>query len=307
MGKISHLKKLEIFHKIYIEICNEPLISHSTLAKKIGISRNTARTYIQGMIQQNILIPPFLVVRPHPSCASYMNLLTFENPDTLFLALKSFPTICSSSLCAFDWNLMTLSSSLLDYSRLRQYQSTVFQHQILGMETPSCGFVGKWSLGSEVDALDKRKSSPLSPLSFHETDWKLFHVFKDDFRCKYSSILKKEKISYHRYQQWTKKIGIHFTVHALFYPYGFSSYTHWLFLFETGYDITRIFDGWPASCIFFNLGDHLLAYIPVLDNDHLSCLLELLQEMRNAKKVASFHHAILRYTSPQDLPLSLPE
>ncbi len=296
MGKINGKRRVEGYYKIYEQIYHHPQAAIFDIAEEITFSRNTVSKYLLEMIKKNILLPPFLGLKPAQNYTEYVSFLNFDNPDFVFTQLKELPHILYSAFCALSWNVLTVSTKPFDFSQLHHFQSLLFQGERGIIVTPRCGMNGTARLDMDtvnLDTLKKIKLPKQKKLPWDETQWKLFDLFKYNLRKKVTPTIRKGKVRYEDYMKWREPLKEHCTIHTLFYPRGLFSYRHWLFLIKTDYDISSLFQGWHASCIFTTVKDYVLALIPVMGRTHQRELLASFQELQDQLGIEQCYRSIL--------------
>lgn len=296
MGKTGQKKKLKRYYKIYEQIYKHPQAAIFDISKKAKISRNTVSKYLHEMIEKNILVPPTLALKPTRNYTEYVTLLNFDSPDFVFTQLKELPYILYSAFCALNWNVLTVSLKLFDFSQLRHFQSLVFQGERGFVVTPKCGMNEATRLDTSTATLDtipKLKTPKRKKLPWGEKEWKLYDLFKYNLRRKVTPTMKKGKVRYEDYMKWREPLEKYCTIHTLYYPLGFFNYMHWFFLMKTDYDISFLFQEWHASCVFTTVNDYVLALIPVIGRIQQREFLISFQELQNKLGIEKCYRSIL--------------
>jgi hypothetical protein len=290
MSKISSERKMNLYYNLYEQLYASPTACNAELSRKTGICRNTTSKYLKEMYAQEILIPPFFSLKSIEPYAEYISLLHFENTQYVSPRLKSFPSVVTMIRCALDWTHLIVTTRALHFQQLMHLRSQLFQGKKERIITPRCS-LHRNEIPSP-HSVPRRTPPPQQIIPWNEEEWKLYHLFHSDINTTISPLLMKTDIGYETFLQWKKTLHMYTTAHVLFYPHGYTAYTHWYFLLETGYDLSVIFQHWPASCILIELGTYLLLTVPVSTPPQLHTLLYLLETLVDESVITSWFHAV---------------
>ena len=291
MGRVSYEEKMKLYYSLYEQLYKAPAACTAELSRRTVICRNTVSKYLNEMYDQGILIPPFLSLKSIHPYAEYVSLLNFDNIHSLTPRLKTFPAMVEGIRCALDWNYLSVTTHPLDFRCLTHFRSQLFQGRKEQIITPRCSL-------SEATALESPPSLPLrTPPTHHtipwnEDEWSLYMLFRSDINTSITPLLKKTPIRYDTYLSWKKTLPAFTTTHVLFYPHGYGAYTHWYFLIETVYDLSEMFEQWPASCILTDLGKYILLQIPVYTPLQVQKMLQILDILQDNSFIRLCYHGV---------------
>jgi len=281
MGKITQTKRLKSYYKIYEQIYRDPLIYIAEISDNTGVSRNAVAKYLQEMYADNILTGPSLCMKPHTNYQEYLYFLNFSDPFTVFDGLKEVPNVVSRLITFGDWNIVLVTSKLLNFSVLQHFETVVEMYPRGISRTPKVEWTTWESLAHidintdcEPDYHESRRNS----LDWGPDEWKLFHVFKSNLRVKITPLLRKIGVRYDIYKQWKEELNDHCTIHTGFYPEGYREYMAYQFLFCTDRKplLKSVFSQFPTTPVLTEMGDQLSVCVSVPFSDaskHLFCII----------------------------------
>lgn len=291
MGKVSNDVKMRLYYKIYEQLYESPLMCHVELSQKTTICRNTVVKYLNEMYASEILTPPFLSLRSIQPYAEYLSLLNFNSIHFVSPRLRTFPGIVSTVRCGLDWNQLAVASKPLDFQSLKYFRSQVFQGRIERIVTPKCSLSESIEIPSSTH-LPRRTSPNHWIIPWSKDGWELYKHIRSDMKMKTTPLLKKVKVRYDVFSSWKKTLCEYTSFHLLFYPHGRSAYTHWYFLLKSPYDLSRLFQQWPASCMVVEVGMYILLKVPVCTSLQLQTLLSLFENLQDDSIIQSPLHAV---------------
>jgi hypothetical protein len=301
MARIPQTIRNEYHYEIFEQIRSNPAVPTYEIGQNIGISRNTVHKYLEEMYAQEIMKGPSIELKAAPDYKEYIYLMNFDGPRYVFDGLKGFPNVLYHAMTFGSWNTMVISDRLLDFSRLIGFQDRIFQGVKYRSCTPRTEFT-TWEEGFETssemidqhtssDGGNDRKLAP--PLEWGADEWKLFDAFEGNIRKKVTPILREIKIRYETYQEWQEDLERHCSIHAGFYPEGYSKYMHFHFLFSSSHEelIRSIFSCFPTTSVITELEDQLLVSAWVNHSDNIRAMLCHLHDIEAKGILQRFDHA----------------
>ena len=291
MGKVSNELKMKLYYKIYEQLYESPATCNVELSRRTNLCRNTVARYLNEMYASGILTSPFLSLKSVQPYAEYISLLNFDSMHFVSPRLKTFPGMVNTTHCALDWNQLAVASKPLNFQSLKYFRSQLFQGRIERVVTPKCAL----SSGVEIPSLSlipKRNPPKHCIIPWNEEGWDLYNLVRSNTRAKATPLLKKVKVRYDVFSSWKKTLAQYTTTHLLFYPHGRGAYTHWYFLVKSPYDLSTLFQQWPASCVLMELGMHILLKIPVCSPLQLQTLLTLFEDFQDNSIIQLSFHAV---------------
>ncbi|MGD2247667.1 MAG: hypothetical protein PVF58_04615 [Candidatus Methanofastidiosia archaeon] len=301
MGKIAYEKKVPVYHKIYEQMHEEPLICFYEIGENIGVSRSSTTRYIKEMYHLSILDGPRIFLNPAKNYHQFAYLLQCEDPLSVYAHTEDFPSILFKSVEFGNWNLFIISEKKIDFSSLEGVKQNFFQGT-KGMTYFSTVTSLDWdaSLEAMYDAAYslKKKSTlyhEIPRIPWNEKEWSLYHEFKNDIRKKKIAIIEKHKIPYNDYRHWLDTLPKYTAVQTRFYPYKRDSYLAVDFLFESQYhtQLKDILGLLPSTGVFFSVGTHMLARIFYLTKKEKDELLTFILHLGKKGYYTAVHHALV--------------
>ena len=299
MVKVNELSKGRYYHSIYELMWKTPYISVSGMTGEIGVSRNTASTYVREMYANYIISGPSLCLKPAPNYTEYVYLMDFKDPWEVFLKLQGFPHVLYHAATEGHWNTLVITDRLLDFSQLVGFQAMTARGKRGFCYTPFVKHT-TWEESFKT-AFDMIKNTPVQvtareeapPLPWEESGWKLYHAFKDNIRRRVTPTLKKINLRYDYYTEWVKSLHDHCTVHLEFYPKGYNHYMKYFFFLSSDYEelIKSVFALFPTTSVIMEVDNNLLILASLQISDTVRDFFFLMREMRINGLINEFMHA----------------
>ncbi len=232
--------------------------------------------------------------------------VSFTRSLMILTGLKRFPNIVYQAVTMGDWNTFIITNKLLDFSKLKGYESMAYRGLKYCSYTPRVEYL-TWNdtLEQVYDHIMEfsstrfeDKTRELAPLLHWDQDeWKLFHAFKNDFRKNITPVLQKTKVKYEAYSHWMKSLINNCTIHTGFYPQGYTAYMSHCFLLFSDYEYTvkTIFSLFPTTPFIIELDTSLLVLTQVDSPETTRALICLLYDMKTSQIIKNFSHANVLY------------
>ena len=313
MGGISLKTKLKGYYRIYEQIHANPTMPTTDIGPNAGISRNTVAKYIKEMYRDHILVGPYVQVNPSPHYKQYVYLMDFTDPWMAFRGLKEFPHVVYHGMTFGDWNTTVITDRLLDVTKVAGFKKVITQGVRYCSYTPKVAlttwdetFEEVYKKLSQFKRRPEDKIREVTPSTWQEPEWKLYHAFKD-MRRPVTPVLEDIGVRYERYTKWKSDLYTHCTVHTGFYPERYESYLDYCFLFSTDYEesVKSVFSLFPTTPFFMEVDKQLLAFIKVNTPEvqrNLLCLLHNMQKIgmiKHFKQAATLFHYSANNTTIQ--------
>ena len=235
------------FYKMYKIVADHPTMTVYDIALEGHFSRNTVSKYLKEMYERNILIGPYIQMNPSPNYNEYVYLLKFSDPQRAFEGFREFPNIQYNALTFGGWSNLVITNRLFDFSQLVGFERMVYRGAKYCTYTP---LVEHTTWKQSFERIEERLSefSPSTsetrertyapPLYWGENEWTLFNTFKYNIRQKRTPTLRKIKVRYDVYIEWSASLQDYCTTHTRFYPEGYHNYTTHCFLIYTYHEQT---------------------------------------------------------------------
>jgi hypothetical protein len=235
-------EKQERYYQIYEELYENPDISLSEIAVNTGIPEGECEKILDDMYAHGILIP-YMAVKSTSTCVEYVDFLEFSHVDSMLPKLENHPFVTSFVVCEGAWNVLVTAPHLICFNEMTEdFCVALYQGRKGKTVTPQC------KSDYQVNSIFKVKD-------IHNPDNTVENIF-----YRYATNLQEEITSCKESTAW-EEIKKYYSLHILFYPLGFCNYTHWFFLLEIS--PAPLFEDWPCSCLFCDVGCYVLARISV--------------------------------------------
>jgi hypothetical protein len=308
MSKISIEKRLPRYHKIYKQIYEHPSIPSYQAAKNIGMARSTVSRYLIEMYDFSIIQGPFIFVRPAQNCHQYASFLNFKYPLDVYKSFKGFPHVVCRNLVAGPWNLLLICEKSMDLSSLKGFRHCVC-HDVKSVTRLSKVVSLDWDQSMEkmykAISPPRKKSTLYEEIPFlpwGEQEWTLYNRFKHNTRNRATSILKECGIRYGRYQKWVSELPKYTHIHPVFFPKRPQNYFIFDFLFKSEYheQLSDILGMLPSTCVFFSVGEYLMARIALLDKKEKDDLFTFIFQLEENEYFTTFSQVVVISSSSEN-------
>ena len=305
MSHISTKKKLHKYHKIYVQIFEDPSIHLRQITKNTRIARSTASRYIEEMYELSIMKGPMIFVKPSQNYHHYVSFLKFKHPIAAYQGFEGFPTLLSRSLTVGCWNIMVISEKPMNLSLLKGLESSLLQ-DVKGVTHLSRVISLNWN-----ESLEKMYSAltpPREKTTLYEeifcNPWSteeriLYDKFRHNARAHVMSILKECGVRYERYQEWFSQLPQYTDMYTAFFPRGLDQYFVFDFLFKTEYQtqLADILGMLPSTSVFFSVKDHLFARVSLLSKQEKDQLFSFVYRLGEEGYFTDIYNASVIATS----------
>jgi len=296
-------RRREKYWRIAGELNENPFMRAKRIASKVKISRKTVSVYLEEMYAENILIGPWMSLKPHRNYKEYVHLLKFSDPYDAFKGLKGFPHVLYRGMASGDWNTLLITDRLLDFSQLRGFECVVYQGVrgcVYTPKTENCPWDNCLKrMYNVIEGFDpsnrELKRRDLAGLEWGEDEWKLYSAFRANVRKKITPVLKKIRVRHEAYQQWMETLEEHCSIQTEFYPDGFYNYVGLCFLLDSDYEETvkRLFSFFPATSVVMEVGSELLVFVKADGSDMIRDLICMVIDMETVGMVNSSRFAVM--------------
>ena len=296
------MKELHNCCTIAQQLCENPLITIKLLAENAELARNTASKYLKRMYAQNLVVGPWMTLRPHQNYKEYVYLMNFTDPLLVFDGLRGFPHVMYHGVTFGDWNTIVITNRPGDFSRLKGFETMVYEGVKGLVYTPRPEYTtwGQcWERMYETlvqfNALKRERvhEVPVPFLDWGEDEWKLYHTFRFNMRKAVTPILRKVKVTYETYTTWMDTLKDHCTIHTEFYPEGRNIYNMHCFLLDSDHkhSVKSLFSWFPTTPVIMEVGTKLLAFLKVVHSDITRDMICTVCDMKTMHMVKRINHA----------------
>jgi hypothetical protein len=293
---------MENYSKIAEKIGEDPFMHFKRMAEEVGLRRNTVSRYVKAMYAKEILVGPWMSVKPHKNYKEYVYLMDFSDPSLVFEGLKKFPYIVFRCSTSGAWNTLVVTGTPLNFSQLKGFESIVYKGRKGYTYTPKVLY-SSWdecwlTICQQLDQFNpvflEYKKGNLPSLNWSKDEWKLFYAFKDDMRKKITPILKTIEVSYETHVKWKKTLPNHCTIHTEFYPRGYKEYAHYCVLLKTDYiqSVTSLISLLPTTPVIMEMGDHVLAIVKITSQGTRK-MVSMMEDMKKKGMIYRYDHALV--------------
>ena len=299
--KIDNEKRREFHYRIYQTMREDPFLPRTVISKRIGISRNSVGIYLPVMRKKQILAGPRLQLKPSSTHPRYVYLTSFSSPGKTFDLFKRFPHILYHAQCLGDWNLLFVTDTLLDFSKLVGYSETIYRGRRGTTWDLPAQLISWDDAASKIDnwlenprQVDIPHTEPVE-IPWTQDEWKLYWAFRNNTRLKITPTVKKIGIRYRTFSEWRKSLNLYTQTFVEYYPQGLPFSKAFFFLLETDQPkfVSSVFEYWPATTVMTQVDSRLLIRVAFPGGEFPSKVIDLLDRLIKNGYVTSYTFASL--------------
>ena len=302
MGKGIPKKRIERYCRIAGQLNEDPFMTVREIGCNTGLSRNTVAIYLKEMYSQNVLIGPWMSLKPHSNYREYVYLMNFSDPSHIFRGLKEFPNTLYHGMTFGSFNTLVITDRQLDFPQLKGFESMVYQGVKGYSHTPRTeyfpwdqSFEKMYEVLEDFTPFGFEPKRDLYPLNWGKDEWKLYHAFRLNVRRSAAPVLNKIKVQYETYAKWMKNLKDHCTLHTEFYPEGCNNYMDYCLLLDSDYkrSVTSLFSFFPTTPLIMEMNNQLLISVKVMTSVVVRSMICMLYDMKTKKMIREVCHAVV--------------
>jgi hypothetical protein len=257
-----------VFQKCMMD---HPRVQPAEMGRKSGVSRHTAKKYLERFMEQKILHLPQMRAKMSTQIAEFVYLLKVSDTEVFIPILEAEKYVFYYCLCAGRYNLIFMSYKPIDLSHVRGYEQTVesgirSKYYVLSVLNQS--YVIAYQ--KIVERCNKKIEPSLLDMAFEDFVWtkelwELYCDLKYNLRTDFTPLVKKYGFKSSTFYDRVQQLLLYCDVYVPLYPLGESNYTFFYFLFKTKYQkfIIESFGELPVFSTHMRIKDSLLSNVPV--------------------------------------------
>ena len=254
---------------------DSPRVLPAELGRKSGVSRYTAKKYLNKFLEQKILHPPQMRLKPCNQIAEIVYLLKVTDTEAFIPILEAEKYIFYYCLLGGPYNLIFMSYKPIDFSHLKGYKQTMVSGIRSRYYVPS---IVNRTYESGYKRIMDRCNRKIEPSLFDNkiedfvwTDdlWELYCDLKYNLRMDFTPLVKKHGFKSSSFYDKVKQLLAYCDTFVPLYPLSEDKYTFFYFLFKTKYQkfIVESFGELPVFSTHLRVKDYLLSNVPVLHEE----------------------------------------
>ena len=248
-----------------------PRVQPAEMGRKAGISRHTAKKYLDLFIEQKILHPPQMRLKICRKIVEYVYLLKVTDTDAIIPLLEAEGYVFYYCICAGSFNLMFMSYTPIDLSHLREYDQTILSGIRSNFCVPSLVNQSyKTAYKNILERCNRKVEPSMFEMKFEDFDWteelwELYSDLKYDLRMDFTPLVKKYGFKSSTFYERFNRLLNYCDTYIPMYPLGETHYTYFYFLIRTKFQkfIAESFGQLPVFSSHIRIKDYLLSYVPV--------------------------------------------
>lgn len=275
MSRLTDAQKMDIYYSIYEQVLQDERVSLTSMARNLGLARNTVTSHYNYMVENEILFTPTMRLKMFDDLREYMYYLRFDKPMRVYHELERHPQVVYHCLTSGAFDLVAVTKSPVDFESRPGFKECLLQ----GARGNYC--VPHVSRDTYEDAFRKIEnnlkekehapsliSTELPPREIMWTDleWKLFHDLKYDMRRTFTEIVKKHGISKWLFYRAYERIKKNCIEIVSFYPQKRPNYFAFYIILKTDYEnlLMDLFMQFPCVSMVTKVDNHLVAWINII-------------------------------------------
>lgn len=255
-----------------------PRATYSAMAKRVGISRHTIKSYLERLRKEKILYPPQLRLKMGKNIAEFIYLLAVKDVQEFMPVIESEESIFYYCFLVGPFNLMTVSYKPIDFSYIKGYEKTVLSGMRSDFHVPSIMNHSYETAYKNILEKCQKKIEPsmldmtLNDLDWSNELWELFPDLKYDLSVDFTPLVKKHGFKSSTFYERVNQLMQLCDMYVPLYPLGEPHYTFFYFLIKTSYQdfIVNCFGELPVFSSHLRVDDYLLSYVPVQHGEEKS-------------------------------------
>lgn len=316
MSRLTESQKREIRHNIYEQLWQDERISLASMARNLGLARNTVTSHFNYMMENEILFPPTLRLKMYKDLREYVYFLNFKKPLRVYQELERHPHVVYHVLMSGAFDMIVLADTPIDFESHPNFEGCFLQgprsdyyYAHVSRDSYQEAF---HKIKKIIETADFEESQipmdfPRNEIKWSELEWKLFYDLKYNMRRPFTDIVKKHGISKWLFYQCYDRIKGNCITTVPYYPLGLPNYSDFYIILKTQYekDLLDLYLKIPCAGVTFKVKDYLLAWINVVRTYSFKEFFGLLYGMCDHGLASDLTYAIpVTYAIPKTSPMT---
>jgi hypothetical protein len=252
-------------------LLEDPRTKPAKMGRKAGISRRTAKTYLESFISEKIMFHPQMRLRIGKEIAEYVYLMEVKDINSFLPALEKEEHVFYYCLLAGSFNLLFMSYKPIDFSHLKGYRRTVISGLRSNYYVPRIMNKNYEMAYRDIENACRREIDTsvfdltLEEIHWTQELWDLYLDLKYNISIDFTPLVKKHRFNATTFYERIKEIQQKSDVYIPLYPLGEPHYTFFYFLIRTKYQrfVAECFGNLPVFTSHARVKDCLLSNVPV--------------------------------------------
>ena len=306
MSRLTEEQKREIHYSIYDEVFQDERISLTSIARNLGLARNTVTSHFTYMIENEILRLPTMRLKMFRDLREYMYYLNFEKPLRVYHELASDSRVVYHCLASGAFDMVVLTNTPVDFENHPSFKNCILSGPRSNYSIPHIARVSyeeafqRIKKAVEDDQITPSKISmefPPQKIEWTELEWMLFYDLKYNMRRTFTEIVKKHGISKWLFYRSYERIKENIIKLVAFYPCKQMNYSDFFFVFKTDYEesLTELFMQLPCISMITKVDDYVAAWLNIIQTLPLKDFFGFLHWMSDHGYVENMMYALPVY------------
>jgi hypothetical protein len=303
MPSLSKMEKKERYYKIFCQIYDEPRIQIYEISKVLGIYRKSVSKALQEMVKQQILVGPEFRLKPLKDRPKIYYVLDFDEPFKAYEQLVKNRDLTYIGVVFGDFPLLAAGEPGIPFEEYPGFNRIILSGKRGEIYTPRASSINWEGCGKKILEEVKKSESwerstwvsdPVT-IPWDHQEWEFFYEFGGDIRHKIAPLVREKDVSFRKFYDWLNTVEAYTTIHTLFYPEGYSSYTSYLFIFKTAYEhaLMDLFSLLPTTPLFFKVGTSLFTMIYIRTDLLITSLSRAIYTLKEKGILEDFYKGVV--------------
>lgn len=311
MSRLTDVEKREIHHCIYEQVLQDERISLTSMAKNLGLTRNTVTSHYNYMIENEILQLPTMRLKMFDDLREYMYYLNFEKPLRVYQELEHHPHVIYHCLTSGAFDMVVLTDSPIDFESHPSFKGCVLQGPRGDYYVPH---VSRDTYEEAFQKIEKKVKEdqierslismkfPLREIVWTDIEWELFYDLKYNMRRTFTEIVKKHGISKWLFYKSYDRIKKNCIKIVSFFPEKNLNYSDFFFILKTDYEesLIDLLMQLPCASMFSKVDNHVVAWINIIRTFSFKRFFGLLNWMDDHGTIEDMMYALPIHSAIRD-------
>ena len=307
MSRLTEEQRRGIHYNIYEQIVEDERVSLTTMARNLGLARNTVTSHFNYMLENGIITVPTMRLKMFSDLREYMYYLNFEKPLSVYHELERDSRVVYHCLTSGNFDMVVLTNTPVDFESHPSFRESILQGARgdyyvphVSRDTYKSAFlkIKKKVEDGEISPSPIPMDFPPLEIKWTELEWKLFFDLKYNMRRTFTEIVKKHGISKWLFYRSYERIRSNCIKLVPFFPEKQVNYSDFVFILKTDYEesLRDLFLQLPCFSMITKADNHLLAWLYIVRNFPLKDFFGFLHGMVDQGIIDDMKYALPVYS-----------
>ncbi len=302
---------MEIHHNIYEQVLEDERISLTSMARNLGLARNTVTSHYTYMLENEILFNPTMRLKIFDDLREYFYYLKLEKPLRVYQELEHNPHVLYHCLTSGAFDMVVLADSPIDFESHPNFKECLLQGPRSNYYLPHVSrnaykeSFQKMKTKVEEDQI-VRSSLPIEflprQIKWTDLEWKLFYDLKYNMRRTFTEIVKKHGISKWLFYRSYERIKENCVKVLAFFPHKRRNYSEFYFVFKTDYEesLKDLLLQLPCASMIAKVDSYIVVWLNIIRTFPFSEFFAFINWMDDHGIMGDMSYALPVYSHSRD-------